>query len=121
LSGRRSTVRDELLVDVGAKDVPFFVVLTGEIEAVRAFDGTETLNSSLRAGQFSGESGLISGRRSMARLRVAESGEVIELPRGRSLARLPSRLNALVRFSVRERARESISKACCFGAPLYPC
>ena len=82
---RRSTARNEVLVDVADKVVPFFVVLSGEIQAVRAFDGAETLNASLRAGQFSGESGLISGRRSMARLRVTESGEVIELSRDQFL------------------------------------
>jgi thioredoxin reductase (NADPH) len=83
---RRPIAAGEVLVDVGDKVIPFFVVLSGEIQAVRAFDGAETLNASLRAGQFSGESGLISGRRSMARLRVTESGEVIELSREQFLA-----------------------------------
>jgi thioredoxin reductase (NADPH) len=86
LGRRRSTALDEVLVDVGDKIVPFFVILSGEIQAVRAFDGAETLNASLRAGQFSGEAGLISGRRSMARLRVSEPGELIELSRDQFLA-----------------------------------
>ena len=86
LGRRRSTARGEVLVDVGDKIVPFFVILSGEIQAVRAFDGAETLNASLRAGQFSGEAGLISGRRSMARLRVSEPGELIELSRDQFLA-----------------------------------
>jgi thioredoxin reductase (NADPH) len=47
---RRSTARNEVLVDVGDRVVPFFVVFSGEIQAVRAFDGAETLNDSLRAG-----------------------------------------------------------------------
>src|SRR5438309_8194684 len=83
---RRPMAAGDVLVDVGDRAVPFLVVLSGEIQAVRAFDGTETLNASLRAGQFSGESGLISGRRSMARLRVTESGELIELSREQFLA-----------------------------------
>jgi thioredoxin reductase (NADPH) len=86
LGRRRSTARGEVLVDVGDKIVPFFVVLSGEIQAVRAFDGAETLNASLRAGQFSGEATLISGRQSMARLRVSEPGELIELSRDQFLA-----------------------------------
>jgi hypothetical protein len=42
-----------VLVDARDKGIPFFVVLSGEIQAVRAFDGSETLNATLRAGQFS--------------------------------------------------------------------
>jgi thioredoxin reductase (NADPH) len=83
---RRPTAAAEVLVDAGDKGIPFFVVLSGEIQAVRAFDGSETLNAILRAGQFSGESTLISGGRSIARLRVTTSGEVIELSREQLLA-----------------------------------
>jgi CRP-like cAMP-binding protein len=50
---RRPTAAAEVLVDARDKGIPFFVVLSGEIQAVRAFDGSETLNATLRAGQFS--------------------------------------------------------------------
>jgi thioredoxin reductase (NADPH) len=83
---RRSIARGDLLVDVGNKVIPFFVILSGEIQALRALDNVETLNASLRAGQFSGEGSLLTGRRSMARLRVTEPGEVIELSREQLLA-----------------------------------
>jgi thioredoxin reductase (NADPH) len=78
---QRPTRNGELLVDVGDKTVPFFVVVAGEIQAVRPSNGVETLIVSLRPGQFSGEASIISGRRSMTRLRVTEAGEVIELAR----------------------------------------
>ena len=39
-----------------------------------------------RAGQFSGEANMITGRRALARLRVSEPGEVIELDREQLLA-----------------------------------
>jgi thioredoxin reductase (NADPH) len=69
-----------VLVDVGANVIPFFVVLSGAIQALRLFDGVEGLNATLRAGQFSGEASLMSGRRrSMAQLRVSEPGEIVEL------------------------------------------
>ena len=83
---RRSTSRGDVLVDVGDRVVPFFLVLSGSIQALRPFDRAEGLNATLRAGQFSGEGSLMSGRRSMAQLRVSESGEVIELTREQLLA-----------------------------------
>jgi len=78
---RRSVSRGDLLVDVGDSDVPFFVVLSGHVQAVRPADDGETLIVTHGPGQFSGEANLITGRRSMARLRVSESGEVLELAR----------------------------------------
>jgi thioredoxin reductase (NADPH) len=78
---RRSVSRGDLLVDVGDSDVPFFVVLSGHVQAVRPSDDGETLIVTHGPGQFSGEANLITGRRSMARLRVSESGEVLELAR----------------------------------------
>ena len=78
---RRSTTRGEVLVEVGDKAVPAFVVISGELEAVRPTDRAETLIVSHRAGQFSGEANMISGRRALGRLRVSEPGEVIQLDR----------------------------------------
>ncbi len=83
---RRSTTRGEVLVDLGDRAVPFFVVVTGEVEAVRPGEAAETLIVRHRAGQFSGEANMISGRRSIARLQVSEPGEVIELNREQLLA-----------------------------------
>src|SRR5260370_12920752 len=83
---RRSTTRGEVLVDVGDRVVPFFVILSDAIQALRPFVGAEALNATLRTGQFSGEGALITGRRSMAQLRVSEPGQVIELSREQLLA-----------------------------------
>ena len=78
---RRSTARGEVLVEAGDKTVPFFVVLSGELQALRPTDTAETLIVSHHPGQFSGESNMISGRRALGRLRVTEPGEVIQLDR----------------------------------------
>jgi thioredoxin reductase (NADPH) len=78
---RRSTSRAEVLIDVGDRVVPCFVVVTGEIQVLQVSNRAETLIVSHGPGSFSGEANLISGRPSMARLRVAEPGEVIELSR----------------------------------------
>jgi thioredoxin reductase (NADPH) len=83
---RRSIARGEVLVDVGDRAVPFFVVVTGEVEALRPSETGDTLIVRLQTGQFSGEGSMLSGRRAIARVRVRESGEAIELNREQLLA-----------------------------------
>ena len=83
---RRQVARDEILVEVGDKDVPFFVVVSGEVQAVRPSSDAETLIVAHGPGQFSGEAVMITGRRAIGRLRVSAPGEVIELPREQLLA-----------------------------------
>ncbi len=78
---RRFTTRGDVLVEAGARIVPFFVVVTGELQALRPVDGAETMIVTERAGQFTGEATLITGRRALVQLRVSEPGEVIELTR----------------------------------------
>ena len=83
---RRPIARGEMLVDVGDKSTPFFVVVTGELQVLQLSDGAETLIVTHRPGQFSGEAAMITGRRAIGRLRVSEPGEVIELDREQLLA-----------------------------------
>ncbi len=62
--GRRRAVRGgEVLVEQGDRAIPFFVVITGELEAVRPTCATETLITIVRPGQFTGEINTLSGRR----------------------------------------------------------
>jgi thioredoxin reductase (NADPH) len=85
--GRRRAVSDgDLLVEVGDANVPFFVVLSGHVQVLRPVDDGETLIVALGPGQFSGEANMLTGRRAIARLRVSESGEVLELARDALLA-----------------------------------
>jgi thioredoxin reductase (NADPH) len=83
---RRSTTRGDVLVEVGDKAVPIFVVVGGELQAVRPTDGSQTLIVSLHSGQFSGEASTINGRRALLHLRVSEPGEIIQLDRDQLLA-----------------------------------
>jgi thioredoxin reductase (NADPH) len=83
---RRSTAAGEVLVEPGARPVPFFVVLFGRVQIVRIADRAETIITTFGPGQFSGETNLITGRPALARTRVSESGEVIELDREQLLA-----------------------------------
>jgi thioredoxin reductase (NADPH) len=82
----RPTARGEVLVEAGDRAVPFFVVLSGELQALWPTDTVETLIVSHHPGQFSGEGNMITGRRAMGRLRVSEPGEVIQLNREQLLA-----------------------------------
>jgi thioredoxin reductase (NADPH) len=83
---RRAIARGEMLVEVGDKDVPFFVVVGGEVQALRPSGATEILIVAHAPGQFSGEANMITGRRAMGRLRATEPGEVIQLEREQLLA-----------------------------------
>jgi thioredoxin reductase (NADPH) len=82
----RPVRRGEVLVEAGDAAVPFFVVATGQLEIVQPSNGTETLVAVHGPGQFTGEVNMLSGRRSLVRARVAETGEVIQLDRECMLA-----------------------------------
>src|ERR671926_121456 len=80
LYGRtRSVQLGEVLLEQGDTSVPFFVVITGEVEIVRPFGARETLITVHGPGEFTGEVNMLSGRRSLVRARVTEPGNVIEL------------------------------------------
>ena len=78
---RRSLRAGEVLAEVGDLAVPFFVVTAGQIEIVRPTPGGEEIVVTHGPGSFTGETNMISGRRSLARARASEDGEVIELDR----------------------------------------
>jgi thioredoxin reductase (NADPH) len=78
---RRATAAGELLVQAGDSEVPFFAVVSGSIDVLRSERTGERLVVTHGPGQFSGEGNMLTGRRSLAMLRVAEPGDVIELSR----------------------------------------
>jgi thioredoxin reductase (NADPH) len=77
----RRVDRGEVLVEAGAQVVPFFVVVSGRLEAVRPSAAGEALVAVHGPGQFTGEVNMLSGRRALVRSRATEPGEVIELDR----------------------------------------
>jgi len=83
---RRPITRGDVLVEVGDKAVPFFVVVSGEIQILRPSGATNTLIVAHGAGQFLGEGNMITGRRALMRAYVSEPGEVVELERDQLLA-----------------------------------
>jgi thioredoxin reductase (NADPH) len=85
--GRMRDVKPgEVLVEQGDSLVPFFVVVSGELEVVRPSGATEILVTVHGPGQFTGEVSTLSGRRALFRTRATKSGEVIELDRQRMMA-----------------------------------
>jgi thioredoxin reductase (NADPH) len=77
----RPTTRGELLIEGGQTNVPFFVVMAGEIEVIRPSGLGDLLAAVVHANQFTGDVSMILGRPALMRLRVSEPGEVVQLTR----------------------------------------
>jgi thioredoxin reductase (NADPH) len=75
----RSVQPGQVLIEQGDRSIPFFVVITGEVEIVRPFGASEALITVHGPNQFTGEVNMLSGRRSLNRARVTRAGKVIEL------------------------------------------
>jgi len=80
LGNVRRISRGEILFEQGDVGVPFFVFLSGAMEVVQPVGNQEKpITFHRSAGEFTGEISMISGRRCLARGRVTEDGEVIEV------------------------------------------
>lgn len=77
----RAVARGDVLIEGGQTDVPFFVLKAGEIEVIRPSGLGDLLVAVLRPAQFTGDVSMILGRPAQMRLRVAASGEVVQLTR----------------------------------------
>jgi thioredoxin reductase (NADPH) len=77
----RPVTRGEVLIEGGQTDVPFFVLMAGEIEVIRSSGVGDLLVAVLRPAQFTGDVSMILGRPAQMRLSVSESGEVVQLTR----------------------------------------
>jgi len=77
----RAIQKGDVLYEPGDSPVPFFVVVSGELQAVRLWAETETLVAIVGPGKFTGEVNSLSGRPAILRMRVSQPGEVIELDR----------------------------------------
>lgn len=70
----------EILFEPGDRNIPFFVLLSGAIEIVQPSPTGEREIARLDSGgEFTGEMTMISGQRSLARGRITEPGELLEL------------------------------------------
>lgn len=81
----RQVARDEVLLESGDSSPRCFVVLKGSVAVLRVTRDDETVVTMVRPGQFTGEANMLSGRRSLVRLRATEVSEVIEIDRPQML------------------------------------
>jgi thioredoxin reductase (NADPH) len=90
----------DVLVEAGDLVVPFFVVTRGRVEILQATPTGvgETQIVVHETGQFTGEVNMLSGRRSLVRVRAVEPGEVIEIDREQllSLVQTDSELSEII-------------------------
>jgi thioredoxin reductase (NADPH) len=82
----RPIKRGEVIFEQGDRNVPFFVVVSGEVEILRPSGAAETLVTVHGPGQFSGEVSYLSGRPALFRMRATKPGELIEVDRQHMLA-----------------------------------
>ena len=75
----RSVQPGEVLIEQGDTSMPFFVVITGEIEIVRPFGAHETLITIHGNSEFTGDVNMLSSRKSLVRARASKLSELIEL------------------------------------------
>jgi thioredoxin reductase (NADPH) len=76
---QREVIADQILYEPAADTPPVYVVLSGAIRIVAVGGDEERIVTTYRAGQFSGELLMISGRRSIYRCQVVEPGVLLEL------------------------------------------
>jgi len=77
----RKVASGEILVELNQQPSKVFVVVEGQLEALRLSDNREEVFAICRPGMFTGELNLLSGRRALARIRAAEPSELIEIER----------------------------------------
>jgi len=82
----RPITRGEVLIEGGQTNVPFFVLKAGQIEVIRPSALDEILVALVGPSQFTGDISMILGRPAQMRLRVRDSGEVVQLTRDQMLA-----------------------------------
>jgi thioredoxin reductase (NADPH) len=75
----RQVKKGEILFEPGDTNVPFFVLLSGNMEIVQPDLKGERTVATHGPGGFTGEITMISGRRCLVRGRVTEPGEFLEL------------------------------------------
>ncbi len=82
----RQVQAGEILIEPNAYTVKFFVVIKGHLNLLRVSEDREEVVIVDRAGMFTGELNMLSGRRGFLRIRAGEASEVIEIDRDQLLS-----------------------------------
>ena len=77
----RSVAAGEILIEQGDAAMPVYVILSGELQAVRPSQEDTGVVTLRGRGQFSGEINTISGRGAIFRIRATVPGELVQIDR----------------------------------------
>src|ERR1041384_7893745 len=78
---KRRIATGDVLQQSGDPVVRIFVVTDGVLEVIRPVGNGDAPEAVFRAGQFTGEVSVLSGRRGLAMIRAATAGEIIDVGR----------------------------------------
>ncbi|HEX4683590.1 MAG TPA: FAD-dependent oxidoreductase [Gemmatimonadaceae bacterium] len=109
---RRTMRRGETLMEPGSPHPSCFVVVRGSLDLLRVAGDTETLVQTVRAGQFTGEANLLTGRSAFVRVRATDDGAVIVLDRDqvRRVLQLENEISQIVMRAFILRRAELIAR-----------
>jgi thioredoxin reductase (NADPH) len=77
----RKVATGEVVIEPDTQGIKFFVVVQGKLEVLRLDEHRAETYAVCGPGMFTGELNMISGRRSLVRIRASEAGELIEIER----------------------------------------
>jgi len=77
----RKVTSGEVVIEPDIQGIKFFVVVQGKLEVLRLNENREQAYAVCGPGMFTGELNMLSGRRSLVRIRASEAGELIEIER----------------------------------------
>jgi thioredoxin reductase (NADPH) len=77
----RKVMTGEVVVEPDTQGIKFFVVVQGKLEVLGLNENREQTYAVCGPGMFTGELNMLSGHRSLVRIRASEAGELIEIER----------------------------------------
>ena len=77
----RKVTTGEVVIEPDTQGINFFVVVQGKLEVLRLNEDGDQVYAVCGPGMFTGELNMLSGRRSLVRIRASEAGELIEIER----------------------------------------
>src|SRR5437588_4847280 len=109
LGGRRNVRRGEIIYKAGQRDVPFNLVLSGQLEVYETRDGQEQILAMPGPRDFVGDIAMLTGTAVVANVRgKAEQSEILQIPAmrlRRALAEIPSVSEPIMRALIIRRKR----------------
>ena len=83
---KRRLAPGDVVYQPGADEVPFVVVIAGQLQMIRPSGTGDTAITMLSPGQFTGEANMLAGHRPMVRVLATQATEILQLTRAQLLA-----------------------------------